>query len=116
MRFQGQGRSKLRAGRAELFFRHGQQLPDIRFQFVGLAPLVVKIAGAGQRHQHANPVLLAAARLKERDPHWYEAMQQVAFEEGWENAHARELLDQAVTFEPGYYHYYREYADYLKPQ
>lgn len=60
--------------------------------------------------------LLAAAHFKERDPHWYEAMQQVAFREGWDNAHARELLDQAVAFEPSYYHYYREYADYLKPQ
>jgi len=64
----------------------------------------------------AKESLLAAARLKERDPHWYEAMQQVAFREGWDNAHARELLDQAAGFEPSYYHYYREYADYLKPQ
>ncbi len=70
----------------------------------------------GERAALAKDALLAAARLKERDPHWYEAMQQVAFREGWDNAHARELLDQAVAFEPGYYHYYREYADYLKPQ
>jgi hypothetical protein len=64
----------------------------------------------------AKEALLAAANLKERDPHWYEAMQQVAFEEGWHKQQARELLDQAVAFEPGYYHYDREYADYLKPQ
>jgi hypothetical protein len=70
----------------------------------------------GERAALAKDALLAAARLKERDPHWYEAMQQVASVEGWDNAHARELLDQAVAFEPGYYHYYREYADYLKPQ
>ena len=70
----------------------------------------------GERAALAKEALLAAAHLQERDPHWYEAMQEVAFEEGWNNAHARELLDQAVAFEPAYYHYYREYADYLKPQ
>ena len=69
-----------------------------------------------ERAALAKDALLAAASLKERDPHWYEAMQQVAFEEGWQKQQARQLLDQAVAFEPGYYHYYREYADYLKPQ
>ncbi|MFY9801981.1 MAG: DUF4034 domain-containing protein [Candidatus Acidiferrales bacterium] len=69
-----------------------------------------------QRTALAKDALLAAARLKERDAHWYEAMQQVAFEEGWDKVHMRELLDQALAFEPGYYHYYREYADYLQPQ
>jgi hypothetical protein len=69
-----------------------------------------------ERAALAKDALLAAADFKERDPHWYEAMQQVAFEEGWHNHQARQLLDQAVAFEPGYYHYYREYADYLKPQ
>ena len=69
-----------------------------------------------QRAALGKDALLAAANLKERDPHWYEAMQQVAFEEGWHKHQARDLLSQAVAFEPGYYHYYREYADYLKPQ
>jgi hypothetical protein len=69
-----------------------------------------------QRAALAKDALLAAANLKERDPHWYEAMQQVAFEEAWHKHQARDLLSQAVAFEPGYYHYYREYADYLKPQ
>jgi hypothetical protein len=69
-----------------------------------------------ERTALAKDALLAAARLNERDPHWYEAMQQVAFREEWNHAHARELLDQAVAFEPSYYHYYREYADYLEPQ
>ena len=65
----------------------------------------------GERAALAKEALLAAAHFRERDPHWYEAMQEVAFEEGWTKAHARELLDQAVAFEPGYYHYYREYAE-----
>jgi hypothetical protein len=69
-----------------------------------------------QRAAFAKDALLAAASLKERDPHWYEAMQHVAFEEGWDKVHARELLDQALAFEPSYYHYYREHADYLQPQ
>jgi hypothetical protein len=69
-----------------------------------------------QRAALAKDALLTAARLTERDPHWYEAMQQVAFQEGWDEPHARELLDQALGFEPSYYHYYREYADYLQPQ
>lgn len=43
-------------------------------------------------------------------------MQHVAFEEGWDKVDARELLDQALAFEPSYYHYYREHADYLQPQ
>lgn len=60
--------------------------------------------------------LLSAADLKERDPFWYDVMQQVAFAEGWDKADARTLLDQALAFEPSYYHYYREYADYLMPQ
>jgi hypothetical protein len=69
-----------------------------------------------ERAAMAKEALLAAANFKERDPHWYEAMQRVAFEEGWHKHNARELLNQAVAFEPSYYHYYREYADYLKPQ
>lgn len=69
-----------------------------------------------ERAAFAKDALLAAARLKERDPHWYEVMQQVAFEEGWDKVHTRELLKEAVVFEPTYYHYYREYADYLMPQ
>ncbi len=35
----------------------------------------------GERAPLAKDALLAAARLKERDPHWYEAIQQVAFQE-----------------------------------
>lgn len=68
------------------------------------------------RNVTAERYLLEAASLKDRDPHWYEAMQGVAFGIGWDKSEARDLLAQAVAFEPSYYHYYREYADYLKPQ
>jgi hypothetical protein len=69
-----------------------------------------------QRNIAAEQYLLAAAQLKDCDAHWYEAMQQVAFQIGWDNQSALDLLDHAVAFEPSYYHFYREYADYLKPQ
>ena len=69
-----------------------------------------------ERNITAEQHLLAAARLKDRDAHWFEAMQQVAFQVGWDKPNALDLLDQAVAFEPSYYHYYREYAEYLRPQ
>jgi hypothetical protein len=70
----------------------------------------------GERISLAKAALLEAARLKEKCPYWYEAMQIVALAEGWDKAQARELLDQAAAFEPSYYHYYREYANFLLPK
>jgi hypothetical protein len=64
----------------------------------------------------AKSTLLEAAQLQEKCPHWYEAMQQVAVDEGWDKQDARALLDQAAAFEPTYYHYYRMYANYLLPK
>ena len=69
-----------------------------------------------ERTALAKQLLLEAARLKERDPQWYAVMQQIAHHEGWDKTQARELLGQAVAFEPGYYHFYRTYAEYLLPQ
>jgi hypothetical protein len=69
-----------------------------------------------ERTALAKQTLLEAATLTEKDPYWYYAMQGVAHHEGWSKAEARELLEQAMAFEPGYYHYYRNYADYLLPQ
>ncbi len=68
------------------------------------------------RSAKAKEILIAAARLKEQDPNWFFVMEQVAFEEGWRKDDARELLNQALAFEPSYYHYYREYANYLAPE
>ncbi len=64
----------------------------------------------------AKQALLEAAQLKDRDPQWYELMQGVAHDEGWDKDHAHDLLEQAVAFQPGYYHYYRLYSTYLLPQ
>jgi hypothetical protein len=69
-----------------------------------------------QRTVRAARVLLEAAQLKDRDPQWYEGMQQVAFAVGWDRGDELDLLNQAVAFEPSYYHFYREYTQFLKPQ
>jgi hypothetical protein len=61
-------------------------------------------------------ILLEAASLKDKDPVWYAFMQSIALSEGWDRPQARELFDQAVAFEPGFYNYYRNYAVYLLPQ
>ena len=69
-----------------------------------------------ERANLAESTLLEAARLKEKCPYWYEAMQHVAQAQGWDKSLARELMEQAVLFEPDFYHYYREYAYYLEPR
>ena len=61
-------------------------------------------------------LLLEAASLKDRDPMWYAFMQSIALSEGWDRPRARDLFDQAVGFEPGFYIFYRNYAIYLLPQ
>jgi hypothetical protein len=60
--------------------------------------------------------LLVAAKLKERDPMWYAVMLMIAQAQGWDKEQTRELVDQAIAFEPDYYHYYRIYSQYLLPQ
>jgi hypothetical protein len=70
----------------------------------------------GERIALAADLLAKAARLKEKCPVWFETMQNVALAQGWDKSQARELLDQAAAFEPGFYHYYREYAYFLQPK
>jgi Domain of unknown function (DUF4034) len=69
-----------------------------------------------ERISLAKATLVDAAHLKEECPYWYEAMQVVAYAQGWNKQQARELFNQATAFEPTYYHYYREYANYLLPK
>jgi hypothetical protein len=64
----------------------------------------------------AKQALIQAATLKDRDPQWYFVMECVAHNEGWEKTDMRELLDQALAFEPDYYHFFRPYTTYLLPQ
>jgi hypothetical protein len=69
-----------------------------------------------ERAELARSTLIVAARLKEKCPYWYEAMQHVAQAQGWKKSEARELMQQAVLFEPDYYHFYREFAYFLEPR
>jgi hypothetical protein len=60
--------------------------------------------------------LIDAAKLKEKDPYWYTAMQYVALSQGWDKSRAKEVLDAAIAFEPTYYHVYRQYVNFLLPK
>ena len=62
------------------------------------------------------PQLLGAAQLKERDPQWYAVLLMLAQAQGWDKTFTRDVLDQAVAFEPDYYHFYRLYSLYILPQ
>lgn len=64
----------------------------------------------------AHKVLDDAAKLSEKCPEWFAAMQQVALNEGWDKVRAEKLLASAVAQEPEYYHVYRYHANYLRPQ
>jgi hypothetical protein len=69
-----------------------------------------------ERVAKARTILEEASRLKNKCPHWYVVMQRVALAEGWDLSRETTLLAQAVAFEPGYHYYYRNHANYLKPQ
>jgi Domain of unknown function (DUF4034) len=69
-----------------------------------------------ERNAQAKALLLEATLFTDKDPFWYELMQLVARNEGWSQSVARKLFDEAVAFEPGYYHYYIDYSRYLEPQ
>jgi hypothetical protein len=64
----------------------------------------------------AKSVLVEASKLKEKCLEWYQVMFNVALGEGWDKAQARELLDQAVAFEPGYHYFYTDYARFILPK
>jgi hypothetical protein len=69
-----------------------------------------------QRVELAKSTIVEAAHLKEKCPFWFELLQMIALDEGWDKPLARELLELGASFEPTYYHYYREYANYLLPK
>lgn len=69
-----------------------------------------------ERIAQAKDILIHAGSLKEKDPQWYSVMQDVAKDEGWDQPDARELMDQAVAFEPDFFAYYKNYSIYLLPQ
>ena len=69
-----------------------------------------------QRIELSKAPLLEAARLDEKCPYWYSMAMQLALDEGWSKAEAREIVDESNLFEPTYYHVYRQYGNYLLPQ
>jgi hypothetical protein len=64
----------------------------------------------------AASTLVDAAKLKERDPYWFSLMFDVALAQGWSQSQAKALVDAAISFEPSYYHVYRQYANFLLPK
>jgi|HubBroStandDraft_6_1064221.scaffolds.fasta_scaffold69837_1 hypothetical protein len=64
----------------------------------------------------AKATLIEVARLPEKTPSWYSAMQKVAQAEGWSREDEKELFDQAVAFEPSYYYFYQYHAGFLLPK
>jgi hypothetical protein len=70
----------------------------------------------GERTAKAKAILARASQLRAKCPHWYAVMQKIALVEGWDHARVDALLDQAIAFEPDYYYYYRNHANYLKTQ
>ena len=64
----------------------------------------------------AASTLVDAAKLKDKDPQWFEVMQVVALSQGWKKDDARELFESAYAFEPLNYAYARRYANYLLPK
>lgn len=69
-----------------------------------------------ERVAKAKQILDDASTLATKDPEWYVVMQNVASYESWEPAATLALLEQAVKFEPGYYYYYRLYAESVLPK
>jgi hypothetical protein len=69
-----------------------------------------------ERNARAKSILLEVGTFKEKDPFWYQLMQMVAKNEGWDKAQVRELFDRAIAFEPAFYHYYTQHSRFLLPQ
>jgi hypothetical protein len=64
----------------------------------------------------AKATLVEAARLQEKCPGWFFAMQNVARAEAWSKSDEKELFDQAISFEPAYYYFYQNHAEFLLPK
>jgi hypothetical protein len=69
-----------------------------------------------ERNSEAKRILDKAATLPTKCPEWYTAAQEIAQNQGWPTAQARVIYDEAIKFEPGYYYYARNLANYLLPK
>lgn len=64
----------------------------------------------------AEATLKEAAALPNKCPYYYSAMLQVALHGGWSKSRTRALMEEAMRSDPGFYHNYRLYANYLQPK
>jgi hypothetical protein len=64
----------------------------------------------------AKTTLVEAARLKEKCPGWFYVMQNISRAEAWSKSDEKELFDQAISFEPGFYYFYQNHAQFLLPK
>jgi hypothetical protein len=69
-----------------------------------------------QRMEKAQSILDEAAKMPEKCPHWYVAMQQVARGQSWGLDRATALFEKAASLEPGYYSFYGMQATLLLPK
>jgi hypothetical protein len=69
-----------------------------------------------ERIQQSLSVLKAAANLHERCPQWYSEMMVVGLAQSWDEGRMREIFEQGIRFEPGYFHLYKQFANYLLPK
>ncbi len=72
--------------------------------------------GYKTRVGQAYTTLVEAEKLSAKCPNWYFVMLEVARDQGWDKQPTHMLFERAISFEPSYYHYYREYALNLLPK
>jgi len=68
-----------------------------------------------QRLANARSILADAWHLSPHCPEWFVVSQSIAQGQGWDAADEMKLFQEAVSFEPEYYYYYRLHAGYLLP-
>ena len=69
-----------------------------------------------ERNAKARLILEEAATKTGKDPEWYMIMQFVALGQEWDQTVKQALLQDAITFEPNYYYYYRNFAESVLPK
>ncbi len=70
----------------------------------------------GDRIQESLKVLKSAANLHEQCPQWYSEMMVVGLAQSWDEPRMNEIFEQGIQFEPGYFHLYKQMANYLLPK
>jgi hypothetical protein len=69
-----------------------------------------------ERIERSQRVLEDSEKLEPMFPEWYGEMMTVGLAQGWDRAKMQDLFDRATKFEPGYFQFYRAFANYLLPK